>query len=39
MENKLFLRSKNLLAYLSFNKIIDDSTLEDTLKMIKIVII
>ncbi len=32
MENKLFLRSKNLLTYLLSNKIIDDSTFEDTLK-------
>jgi len=37
MENKLFLRSKNLLTYLSYNKIIDDSTFEDTLKTLDII--
>ena len=37
MENKLFLRSKNLLTYLSSNKIIDDSTFEDTLKTLDII--
>ena len=37
MENKLFLRSKNLLTYLSYNKIIDDNTFEDTLKTLDII--
>ena len=37
MENKLFLRSKTLLTYLSYNKIIDDSTFEDTLKTLDII--
>ncbi len=37
MENKLFLRSKNLLTYLSSNKIINDSTFEDTLKTLDII--
>ena len=37
MENKLFLRSKNLLTYLSYNKIIDDSTFEDTLKTLDVI--
>jgi hypothetical protein len=37
MENKLFLRSKNLLTYLSYNKIIDDSTFEDTLETLDII--
>ena len=37
MENKLCLRSKNLLTYLSYNKIIDDSTFEDTLKTLDII--
>ena len=37
MENKLFLRSKNLLTYLSSNKIIDDSTFEDKLKTLDII--
>jgi hypothetical protein len=37
MENKLFLRSKNLLTYLSYNKIIDDSTFEDMLKTLDII--
>ena len=32
MENKLFDRSKNLLTYLSSNKIIDEKTFDDTLK-------
>ncbi len=37
MENKLFLRSRNLLTYLSYNKIIDDSTFEDTLKTLDVI--
>ena len=37
MENKLFLRSKNLLTYLSSNKIIYDSTFEDKLKTLDII--
>ena len=37
MENKLFDRSKSLLTYLSSNKIIDDSTYEDSLKTLHII--
>ncbi len=37
MENKLFLRSKKLLTYFSFNKIVDDSTFEDTFKTLDII--
>ncbi len=37
MENKLFLRSKNLLTYLSSNKIVDDSTFEGTLNTLDII--
>ena len=37
MENKLFDRSKSLLKYLSSNKIIDDSTYEESLKTLHII--